>query len=74
MTEEDDKEYYSKNILETVEALKEKDSGAHYLRIINIIANLLNDEETDRFLAANFSETYKTDHMKIKVEWNGKVF
>ena len=68
-----DAEEYEKNILETLECLKEKDSAAHYLRIINIIMNLLNEEETDRFLAANFSETYKTDHMTLKVNWNGKV-
>jgi len=61
------------SLLETLEVIKKKDSANHYLRILNVIANLINDEETNRFLSANFSETYETEHLTIKVNWNGKV-
>lgn len=61
------------NILETLEVIKKKDNSEKYMDIVNTILNLLNEEETGRFTSASLSREFKTDHLNIRVSWNGKI-
>lgn len=62
-----------KNILETLLVIKSKNKSKQYLEIINVICNLLNEEEELRFVSASYSRDFKTEHLLIKVRYNGKV-
>ncbi len=67
------KHIYYKSILEVLPILKNKKKGKEYLLLLYTIANLLNEEEENRFLSSVYQRQFKTDHLTIKVEWNGKI-
>ena len=60
------------NIIETLKVIKAKKKGGEYLDFISQIINLLNEEETGRFVTADYRKNFAIGQLKITVTY-GKI-